>query len=814
MKKIQISLCCIFLSLFAVAAQDIVEDRTGFTAASSDNVAEMLKGKVAGVRVSDIDGNPLGFQNVHIRGINSLRSDNQPLWIVDGVMLSQRLGDNRDAFWQFGEQSYTAPLNPLSFLSASEIESIEVLKDASATALYGTRGANGVIIVRTKRHDSRQRDVRYGSNVSINTPVGIKSGIGVSHDHLVGISGSDNKAYYNISGTFRSIDGVLPRNKGNYGSVRGNFETTANEYVWFGLNANLSAGAASSPTGTAWLGYPSYTLALRDPELSQGISAQDWLSDYDDDTEDYRGVLSTYLRVNFSKSLSLKLDAGLDLQDNRRVIWYGKKTDLGRVSEDNPNGGAGSILSSLLLGYNANLELRFNRYFGSEASHYFSAALGGALTGSSDKLNTINARNFVTDELRGKGINIGNSQKFNHCYHLNHTTVGAYLALNYDWKKIAGINLAVRGDMTPKYQWKVMNIYPAADAYVDIHRIVMPDFKPVSSIRIDGGYGWSGYEKFVPYDLFGNYLTGQWLEPETGKEGSYDGLVRLLTKEWHVGVDLGFAGDRLSLSADYYDRLTDDMFNMLGNGRNEVPVSLAYDRIGRVSNKGLEIGLGAHIIDTDLVNWTLNANLAYNANVVTAADMSDFYGKVVGNDVYCSCNAKGLPVSALYGYLTDADGNYQDATGEGLVTTVDRVVLGSSLPKVYGGLQTELKVWDFVLALHLDGAAGHHIANINSLVRDGFADSDGKAALSLKYVEKGDFLRIGQLGLKYNIPLKVKWIKAMSVRFSAHNLMTFTKYSGWNPDVNSFGINALSSGFDYGSYPAMRSYIFGININF
>lgn len=810
-------MCCIFLSLFGkgAVAQGPVVDETGFTTASADNVAEMLKGKVPGVRVSEIDGNPLGFQNVHIRGINSLRSDNQPLWIVDGVMLSQRLGDNRDAFWQFGEQSYTAPLNPMSFLSVSEIESIEVIRNASATALYGSRGANGVIIVKTKRSDKSQRDVRYSSNVSLNTPVGVKTHVGVSHDHLVGISGSDNKAYYNISGTFRTIDGVLPRNKGNYGSVRGNFETTANDYVWFGLNANLSAGAASSPTGTAWLGYPSYTLALRDQELSQGITAQDWLSDYDDDTEDYRGVLSTYLRVNFSKSLFLKLDAGLDFQDNRRFIWYGKKTDMGRVSVDNPNGGAGAILSSVLLGYNANLELKFSRYFGRDAAHYFSAALAGALMGSSDKLNTINARNFITDELRGKGINIGNSQKFNHCYHLNHTVVGAYLTLDYDYKKAAGVSLAVRGDVTPKYQWVVKNVYPAADAYLDIHRLVMPDFKPVSQIRLEGGYGWAGYEKFVPYDLFGNYLTGEWLEPEVGKEASYDGLVRLLTKEWHVGVELGFLSDRIRLAAEYYDRVTDDMFNMLGNGRNDVPVGRVYGRKGTVSNRGVEICAGAHVIDTDLVDWTLSANISYNRNMVLAADMSDFYGKVVGNDVYCSCNAKGLPVSSLYGYLTDEAGNYQDATGEGLVTTVDRVVLGNSLPKVYGGIQTELKVWDFVLALHLDGAAGHHIANINSLVKDGFTDSDGKIALSSKYVEKGDFLRIGELGVKYNIPMqKVKWIKGMSVRFSTHNLATITKYSGWNPDVNSFGVNALSSGFDYGSYPAMRSYIFGININF
>ena len=102
----------------------------------------------------------------------------------------------------------------------------------------------------------------------------------------------------------------------------------------------------------------------------------------------------------------------------------------------------------------------------------------------------------------------------------------------------------------------------------------------------------------------------------------------------------------------------------------------------------------------------------------------------------------------------------------------------------------------------------------NELVKAGDVDTDGNMCLSTKYVERADYLRLSQVGLKYNIPIRSKVIKGMSVRLSGHNLLTLTPYSGWNPDVNCFGASALTGGIDYGSYPIMRTYILGFNIKF
>ena len=118
-----------------------------------DTPASALVGQASGLRISGSDGSLTGDFSATIRGLNSLRGDSSPLIIIDGVMLDNALPQLTDAFWQdkFGSQVYTAPVNLLGFISVEDIESVEVLKDISATAIYGSRGANGVIIIKTKR---------------------------------------------------------------------------------------------------------------------------------------------------------------------------------------------------------------------------------------------------------------------------------------------------------------------------------------------------------------------------------------------------------------------------------------------------------------------------------------------------------------------------------------------------------------------------------------------------------------------------------------------------------------------------------------
>lgn len=824
MKKIALTIISLALvSLTGARAGDITKDTLGIRTAAAGNAAELLRGQISGVRVSSLDGNPVGGVNINIRGINSLRTDNQPLWIIDGSMVSTDLNENLDAFWQYGERSYTAPLNPLAFINANEIESIEVLKDVTATTIYGAKGANGVIIVKTRMPKSGERNMLVSSNLSLSTDasgVGLKPAL--SHNHYVSFNGTAANTSYNISGTFRDINGILDRNGSRYGSVKANFDTHANKVVWFGLNAIMSAGESSSPTGVSYLGRPSMTLALRDASLSPGTSPKAWAEDYDDDTSDYRALASTYVRFNFTSWLYFKVSGGIDFQHNKRMIWYGRGTEFGAQSPDNQYGGAAGALVSQLLGYNAAGELVMNRYFA--VDHHVTAALDVDLTGNINKFNTMNGINFVSQKLRALGLNVGAYDVVPHNFLRNYSHLGGYGSLGYDFKGIFGIDAAYRVDWSPKYLDKEINYYPSVEAFLDIRKAFLKDSNIVSTLKFKGGYGESGREKYVPYELFGNYLSGSWFVPEAGTSTFYDGLDRLRTKEIHISAEAGILSDRFTIGVTAFDRDTEDSFIMYQLGHQPETGTRktwiwegcenVFERASAVNNMGYEFDLSAGIIRTKDWNWDVKANLTWQGNMVMSSNSEDFHGRKVGSGIFCTCNGAGIPISSLYGYESDAAGNLLDITGDNRVDEADMVIFGNTIPTVYGGLQSTLRFRRFTMEVLLDGAAGHNVANLNALVKDGVKDPYGVTVLTSKFVEKGDYLRLGEIGLNYNIPVKAKWINDLNVRLSCHNVATFTSYSGWNPDVNCFGVSTLANGLDYGSYPLARTVILGVSAKF
>ena len=170
MKKTILILTMTVLALTQVHARSVVRDTLESGSAVNVTPAQLIRGQVSGVHVSGTDGSITGALNTLIRGISSVHSDSEPLWIVDGAYLTSSIGQNRDAFWQdsYNEKSYTSALNPLYTINPYDIESIEVLKDLAATSIYGSRGANGVIIVKTRLPKKDGQAVRWMSNLGVN----------------------------------------------------------------------------------------------------------------------------------------------------------------------------------------------------------------------------------------------------------------------------------------------------------------------------------------------------------------------------------------------------------------------------------------------------------------------------------------------------------------------------------------------------------------------------------------------------------------------------------------------------------------------
>lgn len=797
------------------------KDTLVFEKAVSQTPATLIKGKVAGVRVSSVDGSPNGAVNTNIRGINALRSDSQPLWVVDGVILTNGLSQNLDAFWQKGgfttkgdvisdysELSYSSALNGIAFLNPYEIESIEVLKDLSATSVYGTQGANGVIIVTTRQPKSSDAGIRWDSNMSVDfsNRTGSTFRPGISHNHSLGYGGVVHNTSWNVAAFIRQTNGIVRRVGSLYGGVNASLETKANSVLWFGLKTTLAAGAQHNASGVAYLGKPSTMIMSRYPTRFAGNTLEGWEKDYDDDVEDYRAVTSAYLRINFMPSLYLKATVGADFEGNTRRIWYGEGTAFGAA-----NRGAASILSSTLFNYNGKVELNYNLYIAK--LHHVSAELAGEAVGSRNRFGVMNGTTFDLPYLRARGLATMGSRAAPYKFSRDYIILGTYGRLSYDYDSCVGVKLAYRADFSTKYTKSDQIDYPSADAYVDISRLFFRDSRVVSALRLEGGWGIAGREEYIPYEMLGNYLR-EYPSVKSGTEVFYDGLNRLMSEEWNVGLRLGFI-ERINLGVRYYDKSTTDSFYIYNFGKLNgsyhdwaAKSSIDFSTDGSVRNRGVEVDVDADIIRTRDWTWNVWGNAAYNINTVTKVRYEDVSGRNIGKNIFVNVNASGYQVGSLYGYHDDPAGGFKDLNGDGDITDADKKVLGNTIPEFHGAIGTTLRYGPFTLDVMAEGAAGFYIANLNKVI------AEGRTKLSERYVEKGDYLRLSRMSFCYDVPLKVRWIKDLKVHLSGLNLLTLTGYSGWNPDVNCFGNSILSNGVDYGSYPTVRSVVLGVSFKF
>lgn len=795
---------------FPAAAQTI-DNITDAQAAMTDNPASLLLGRISGVRVSATDGGVNSALNTVIRGFNTIRSGSRPLWIIDGVIMNNSLTQNLDPFWQYPETVYAVPLNNMSFLSPYDIESIEVIKDVSATAIYGNNGANGAIIITTKKNKEEGANYVWHSNVGVSIPSESSElfGPGISHSHSMSISGTDNQTAYNISGFFRDVNGVAAQNGNSVGGLSVGLTTQANPVIWFGLNSNLSVGKFSNTSSTSYLGQPSTLVLARKPGVFSYDTLKGWMDGYDDDVIDYRAVNSMFVTINFTKSLSLKTTVGADFEGNNRLVWLGPETSFGKERS-----GAASSMSSMLFSYNGSSVLDFNRFFG-EANHV-DLKLGAELVGNVNKFNTMNGSDFFNLSRRAQGLSLSGSKAEPRKFARNYLHSGVFFRAQYDYKDIAGIDALVRADITKKYDdWNPV-IYPAANLWVDLGKILPIDGEILSDIRLTAGYGSAGWEDYVPYELTGDYLRGDYPHVASGAEAFYDGLYRLYSTEYNVGLSLALLKDKLKIDAKYYDKTTKDEFTMFCFGRSGMRLwnwwsrSDVFSRSDEVANRGFEFDFSYEPIRKKKIGLVLNANASYNVNQVTSIHASDMRGLFIGGGAFANVNILGRQVGEIFGYK-DGPSGYQDITLDGQVTEVDRVMLGNTLPKYFYGFGADFRWQRFSFNAQFDGAGDFYVANLNRMLED------GKCDVSSDYVERADFFRLNSLSATYEIPLKqlgIRFFKSAAATLTARNLLTVSGYSGWNPDVNSFGSSVLSNGIDYGSYPISRSVILTISAKF
>jgi len=781
--KIILSAFCLVCSVsFAMQAQDRVTDSLEVASAVATTPAELLKGEISGVRVSAIDGNPNGELNVNIRGINTIHGDSQPLWIIDGAIIGSSINQNLNAFFQNGGtlmneeksvlpdysgRSYTSPVGNFGWLNPYDIESIVVLKDVAATAIYGMQGANGVVIITTKKAKSGEGNVRWHSNAGVNfsSEKGNAFRTGFMHTHDLGLNGViGNNSRYGISAFFRQNNAAVKGTESTAAGLSVNFSTKANQIFHFGLSSYLAYGNKNSTGGTNYYGAPSTMVLSRKGVYFKDDSVNGWLNDYDDFSEDYRTVNSAVLKINFLPGFNLKLSGGMDYQNNKRFIWFGEETSFGKDFKC-----ANAILSNSLLNYNTSAELHFDRCV-SEKNNFILTA-GAQIVGYINKTNTMCSSQFELPYLRALSMSSSGSLNSIRKFSLPNSVLGFYGLASYNYDHKLGLDLSLRADKNSTFD-NCYTIFPAINAYVDIAKSFFGDESAVSTLEIEGGLGKAGKEVSMPFEYL-QYVSDNVPSVKQGTEQYYKGLNRLISNEGNAGLNLGFAKDRVLLYFKYFDKKTSDLVAIYNYGiKIEDQWTRANEKENirnvrsKLANKGIEFDGKFKVIDRKNFDWSINANATYMI------------------DSKVTLHSLDIPQSGVAADYTRA------------------------VPDFYGGLGTDIRYKNFTFAAKFSGVAGVELINANKLL------VLKREAITANDFEKADYFRLENLAVSYNVPTGVKWIKSLDVKLSGHNLFTCTKYSGWNPDVNCYGVNTRALGIDYGSYPIFRTVVLGISAKF
>ncbi len=775
MKKNLLAIWTFLLTASILAgAQDVIKDSLEYGSANYNSPDYLLQGKLSGVRFGLTDGNPSSLATVDVRGLNSVFSGGKVLWIVDGAVLSDFSSQQQSAFSPevYGDYGYMQPMSQLDFLNLYDIESIEVLKNVSETSLYGSRGANGVIRINTKKALGQDKvNVHWNSNVGF--PVSQQGGAGISHNHNLSASYSVNNLLLWLSAFYKDIEGGVAGAYDRTGGIRVKVDARSNKWIWAGLNSTVSVGRQSAASAAANYGVPSMGLALRGINpFGVENTVEGWVADHDDYARVFRATGDIYLRVNFLPSLYWKTNFNFDCNNNTRYMWYGLRTAFGSAYQR-----ASAIALSTSLGWTGKTQLNFERYFGSK--HHLVASVGAEIYGDILKTNAMSGDHYFTDALREKGYSLRESVSTPRHINKSYQTINIGGMLQYDFAGITGVKASFAADRRALYD-DDFSMYPSGEVYFDIHKLAFDSSRAVSGLRLSAGYGQAGSREYFPYQLLPGRFPADVLakallersividssDPEATITNYFDAYRRAKAEEYNISVYAAFFEDRIRLHLGVYDKAIDESMTIYGFGHQRFTTGYAWEKTDRYElvssseefkNRGVEMDFDARLVKRGIFSWDMNANLTYNRSDITF---------------------EKYPVNPI--------------------------------PEYYGGLGMLFGLWNFKLDMLLSGVAGFTIYNANAMLQDEALTIDSR------YAERGDYLRLSRLSLSYDLDVKaVKWMKGLRFSANACNLFTISRYSGYNPDVNCYGhISGKLSGVDYGSLPLRPSFMFGVSAIF
>ena len=906
------------------------------------SVDQLMQGKASGVVVTNNSGQPGSSASVRIRGITSLNGNNEPLYVIDGIPVSgdgQNTSTNgrgaTDGFsWAGGGNGQTA-ISPLSAINPSDILTIDILKDASATAIYGSRASNGVVIITTKRGRANDGKITYDAFYGIQKPSRFldvlplnefavfqnemapvyysipredfkdPSLLGKGSDwqrelmkpagmisHQLGVSGGKDKMQYYVSGGYMNQDGIVVGSGFNRMSTRFNLDNQVKN--WFHIGTNFTASRTheritlnddgDGVVTNAMLQSPDVPVRNVDgtfggPIITNGATvginpvAKALL--IDNTVTRTRVLGNMYADLTLAKDLTFRTEFGTDLSFGqndqfRPTYQWGNTSNPTAAALKSANNSQFWILKNYLT------------YKFSIAKHNVTAMAGHEVQESKWWGSSASRVGFITNNV--KELSVGDQNGQTGSSYLGSSALESYFGrLVYSFNSRYSVTGTLRADGSSKFsaghKW---GAFPSvAAAWTISNEPFMKSVGFVNNLKIRLGYGEVGNQD-IPNYRYNPTLSSAITGLGTGYKVNYTANPNLKWEsatQTNLGIDMSFLKGRLDMTVDVYRKISKDFLYPLpipailgsqGNGNIGAP----YVNLGQMQNEGIDMNINSHNTTGKFI-WNTSLNVSTYRNQVTDIQGLSAEGKVHFDFFTVTKTVQGQPIGQFYGYKTlglftdvidlaksprqfggkigDAgnslgDIKFADINGDGVVDDKDLTFIGSPHPDWTFGVTNTFSFMGVDLSIFLQGTQGDKIFNFvrrntegmdklytnqlrvvqnryvsekqpgNGIVPRLVAGSDNpNLFISDRFLEDGSYLRIQNVSLGYNLPESlIKHIKLTRFRVYAtvQNLWTFTKYSGYDPEIGAYNQRALLMNIDNGRYPMPRTFTFGVNLEF
>ncbi|QLE01266.1 TonB-dependent receptor [Galbibacter sp. BG1] len=724
--------------------KDIIEDKP------FANAERALNGKVAGVQVIESSGSPGSGVSVRIRGANSLSASNDPLYVIDGVQVNN-----------------TEALNPY------DIESISILKDASAASIYGARASNGVVLITTKRGEGNKSSISFSSYLGqdriiktldvlnseqyidyVNTAL-VNAGQATITDpfnfqnntdwqkelyapatlqnYQLSFSGSSEKGNYYLSAGYQEEEGTVETTGFKRYSVRFNQDRQVFNKLKVGNSIALSRTNFNVINDNQRVNQGGVVLgALQTPptlpiQNDDGTYPQNPYQALDNPIAIIRGesreykttkaIVNLYGEYEFDFGLSLRTSFGVDYNDsnfNRFTDPF--TTGNGRATEGEAQS---ETFSETVWLWENTLNYKFepiedvaiDLLFGTSAqsSRFESTYLLGRGFANSSVTTADGASNPID-------IGASVSEWTNNSYFLrtNLSFYGKYL-----------ISASVRRDGSSRFgPGNRYALFPSfSAAWIISEEDALKDIKWLSNLKIRYGYGVTGNQFIGNYDWYGIYgVNANYVLDENIVPGVFPQQVQNNNLKWestnqhNLGLDLGFFKNRVGLTADFYHKETFDMLVLA-----QLPATTGFggarQNIGTMINKGVELGLNLTPVSTEDFTWDITANYTKNTNEVTDLNGEILFGGFVNDQGNVAIIQEGEPVGNFYGWVAEGvdsqTGNviFKDLDENGTINDDDRQIIGNALPEFNWGVTSVFNYKGLELTAFFQGVEGQDIYN-------------------------------------------------------------------------------------------------------